>query len=514
MKVSSLIDEFEKLTNELKHKIQKRIDELENQKLELDELLTKYAKLTRFKFNKEFLKPLIEKPYKIVPYTKNSWRVIVPKIFDFSIGWIEDSDEAWTVFVVNKFAHYLGDIPDELEKKFKFKPPLPLKIWDGMLITGKDHQDDAWHRYSKYLSRRKGTDKIRIRKGKTIDLIASLLDDGILPFLPKKVEEKDLRQPPDQLDFSLRDYQQDAYEKFLQLGWVGIYWAMSAGKSFVALWAIAHLKGRKIVWVPNKTIKGQWFEYLDRWVPFAKKEVDVEVYHKKNIEKVRNNEYLLAIFDEGHRILAETFIEATTLNAKYRMLLTGTPYREDTFRNKNATAYILAIGGHPIGLDWKILYERGLLIKPDITCFIAKNYNAKKDKLDLLLSQDVKGKTIVFCDSRERGYALSKEYDIPFVSGDITNIDTRIELIRNSETLIIARVADEGISIKDIQRIIEFDFHFGSRRQELQRLGRTFHSKKKKVDYIILMTRDEYKEYHKRFDPFDSKGLKIQYIMI
>lgn len=509
-----VLDEITELKKKLDRKIQSEIDRLDQEKIAIAEQVKKYKNLSGFKYNPDFLKPLIEKPYKIVPYTKGSWRVVTPKLFDFSIGWIEDSDEAWNVFIVNKFAKFIGDIPLELESKFKFKPSLPLKIWNGILQTGKEHQEDAWVRYKKFLHQRKGTDKIRIKKGKTIDLIASLLDDGILPFLPQKVSPKDLRTPPIDLEFELRDYQQSAYEKFLELGWVGIYWAMSAGKSFLALWAMAHLKGRKIIWVPNKTIKGQWKrDYIDRWIPFAKHEIDVEVYHKSNINKVRKNEYVLSVFDEGHRILADTFIEVITLNTKYTMLLTGTPYREDSFRGKNSTAYILAIGGFPIGLDWKILYERGLLTKPDIKLFLAKTYNSKKDKLDLLLGQDVDGKTIIFCDSKERGYALSKEYEIPFVSGDISNIDTRLDLIKNSETVIVSRIADEGLSIKDIARIIEFDFQFGSRRQELQRLGRAFHSLID-VEYIILMTLKEYDEYNKRFTPFDAKGLKIQYIMI
>ena len=67
------------------------------------------------------------------------------------------------------------------------------------------------------------------------------------------------------------------------------------------------------------------------------------------------------------------------------------------------------------------------------------------------------------------------------------------------------------MSIPDLQRVIEIDFLFGSRRQEGQRLGRLFHSEEK-GEHIILMTEKEFEDYGKRLYAIQEKGFKIQVI--
>ena len=117
-------------------------------------------------------------------------------------------------------------------------------------------------------------------------------------------------------------------------------------------------------------------------------------------------------------------------------------------------------------------------------------------------------KTIVFCDSIKFGNALSKRFEIPFVSGESRK---RIEVIEEAETSIVSRVGDEGLSIKSIERIIEVDFLFGSRRQEGQRLGRLFHGEKK-GEHIIMMTEGEFEKHSKRLYAIYEKGFHIQII--
>ena len=60
----------------------------------------------------------------------------------------------------------------------------------------------------------------------------------------------------------------------------------------------------------------------------------------------------------------------------------------------------------------------------------------------------------------------------------------------------------------DIPRVIEFDFHAGSRRQEIQRMGRVMHSHEK-GQHIILMTYEEYDSHRKRIDVLEQKGLRV-----
>jgi superfamily II DNA or RNA helicase len=70
-------------------------------------------------------------------------------------------------------------------------------------------------------------------------------------------------------------------------------------------------------------------------------------------------------------------------------------------------------------------------------------------------------------------------------------------------------VGDEGISLPEIQRVIEYDYLFGSRRQEAQRAGRLFHAVEA-GEHIILMTLDEYRKYKKRLYSLTEKGIEIK----
>jgi superfamily II DNA or RNA helicase len=42
--------------------------------------------------------------------------------------------------------------------------------------------------------------------------------------------------------------------------------------------------------------------------------------------------------------------------------------------------------------------------------------------------------------------------------------------------MIVSRIADHGVSIDDLEVVLEADFLFGSRRQQIQRTGRLFWS--------------------------------------
>jgi len=81
-------------------------------------------------------------------------------------------------------------------------------------------------------------------------------------------------------------------------------------------------------------------------------------------------------------------------------------------------------------------------------------------------------KTLIFCDTIEIGKAISRELGVPYIYGQATN---RLHEIEENKVVCVSRVADLGVSIKDLQRIVEVDFLFGSRQQELQRTGRLAH---------------------------------------
>lgn len=451
-------------------------------------------------FEEEDFKKFLTEPYAILPTGKQEeWFVAVPKFIRMNLGWLDFSTSTFNVFRINKFANWLGEVPIEIEKRFKFKPKLPVKVFDGMVLTGEQHQEDVWNRYSNYLSKRQGRDKIKIKRGHEFKLMAKLIDDGILPFIPAPVTSEDLKS--NNLEtIKLRDYQEVAWKKFLEYGAVGIYWAFSAGKTYFGLQALGCLKGKKLVVVPTRTLVEQWNDRISQFIPEEKSNIEVVTYRAFN--KVSNREWDLIVFDEVHHLPANEYSRLATLNTKYRIGLSGTPYRED-----GRTDYIFALTGFPVGLSWDNLIELGIIEEPDIRLYIFRgSFRDKKVKLKELLQ--VQKKTIIFCDSINKGKTLSKELKIPFVYGSTTN---RIDVIKESDVTIVSRVGDEGLSIPDIERVIELDFLFGSRRQEGQRMGRLFHGKQK-GEHIILMTEKEYEDHSKRLYSITERGFKIEVV--
>ena len=508
MKSENTLKKFEE-TKELLTDVDKKFSELINDITKVQktykEKFIEASEGTRFsQFNENEFNNFLKEPYTIVPTSRiNEWFVIVPKFIKMNIGWLDHSTDSYNVFKINKFANWLGEIPQELQAKFKFGEKLPLTVYDGMLLTGKQHQEQAWKKYNKFLTMREGKDKIKVKRGREFQLIASLLNDGILPFIPKPVDKSDLNDNFDHLELKdwqqeiwSRDYVQKALEKFEQYGAIGIYWCFSAGKSVFGSLMCKYIKGKKLVVAPTRMLVEQWTERLDE---LGEYDVDVITYNSYN--KIKDREYTLLIFDECHRLPANTYSKLSTVKAKYRIGLSSTPYRED-----GRTDFIFALTGYPVGLDWNDLIKMGVIEQPDIRLFILGSRNDKLKKLKELIQ--IPKKTIIFCDEIAFGNKISKQFEIPFVYGQSTK---RLEVIKEADVCVVSRVGDEGVSLPELERVIEIDFLFGSRRQEGQRMGRVFHGKKK-GEHIILMTEEEYEKYEKRLYAIYEKGFKIEVV--
>jgi DNA excision repair protein ERCC-3 len=370
-------------------------------------------------------------------------------------------------------------------------------VVDGTLWTGRGLQEQAWQQYRKYLLRREGDDRIRIKKGAEFRLIAQMIEDGTLPFMPKPVEKDDLRTWD---GIELRDYQQEAWDAFLKTGATGVFWAFGAGKSFYGLYALGRIKGQKLVIVPTLTLKEQWKERIRRHLAPFKDEIEIQTYHAYH--KVRDNEYTLIEFDECQHLPANTFIRLATLRTKYRMGFSGSPYREDGREN-----YIIALTGFPVGMAWEHLIATHVVKKPVFRVYILRDEKEKFRKLDELLR--LPQKTIIFCDWIPLGKRISRRFGIPFIYGETKN---RLDLIRESQVCVVSRVGEEGLSVAELERVIEFAGLYGSRMQESQRFGRLMHALKEEPEHIILFTEKEYEAYQKRLYAITERGFRIQYI--
>jgi DNA excision repair protein ERCC-3 len=501
-------EEIFSIIGELKKKYEDFIDALEKA-IEMKNVLEKsfsdiledlLSKLGFSDIDKDLLKEFLRKPYVILPKGRDQWYVIAPRWIDFQLGWLERQTEGYNIFVIDRYTKWFtGFIPPELEKHFKYKH-FPVRVVNGILETTEEYRDVIWDHYRKHFSHRIDEKTIKVKRGHEFELIASLIEDGILPFTPKPVSEEDLRDPVLREKIVLREYQRDALNYFLKYGAIGIFWPFGTGKSLFGIYLLSIIKGYKLVVVPTVTLKEQWLNRVKQYIlEDYWKEIVVETY--ASFHKVRDKEWVLIIFDECHHLPANTYIRLSTLRTRYRVGLSGTPYREDGREN-----YVIALTGYPLGLDWRYFKELGIVKLPRVVVYILPNRRAKIEKLkDILRSS---GKTVVFCDSLDFGHNLAKKFGLQFIYGETTN---RIEKIEENEKIIISRVGDEGISLPELDTVIEVDFLYGSRRQELQRVGRLLHAKNI-GQHIILMTMDEFNKYHKRLLSLYEKGFKIEII--
>lgn len=494
------LNNFFKTAEELKESIDESIEFIKNKK-------AKFEELEMFSnYDKEEVNNFFRKPYVIVPKKEEEWFLVIPKFIDLNVGYLFKTTESFNVFIVNKYADYLGNVPTEFKKVFKFKPKLPLKVFDGVVLTGQQYQDRTWERYKDYLSKREGSDRIRIKRGRQFDFIAKLIDDGILPFIPKPVESSHCRKSiwkNQIIDVEKRrnmDFFKDAVNRFLDTGAVGIYWAMGTGKTIYGCELLSMInvenKPNLVISGNSATLREQWKERL-KSVDLAS---ETEVHTYSSLHKVIDREWGLVIFDECHHLPANKFSKMSTIKTEYRVGLSATPYRED-----GRTEYIFALTGFPIGLNWKVLLDLGIIKSPKVVLYICKTEREKMVKIKELINDPMK--TLIYSFGISEGKKLSNFLEIPFVYGN-TPIRERKEIIESSQNVIVSSVGKEGISVSNIERTMTFDFHFGSRQEETQFFGRLLHGDKEGVHYIF-MTDEEIEKYGKRLYGIEEKGFKI-----
>lgn len=520
--VYSQLDRVNEDIRSAEEKLREIVKILSERKHSLQKLITEYTEEVHWsRFLPEFLSNFVEEPYVIEPSKIGKagnvieWHVYVPKMVEFHVGRLERATHSYNVFSVTQYMHHFAEIPEELSSRFP-RLDIELQVIDGLLVTEKDDTDKAWSKYRQFLYRKEGPGKLRITKGSEWDIIAQILEDGGLPFAPQAVDVNDLRSRTIKDGFAcqgkwrIRDYQIDAYKKFMEYGAIGVYWPFGTGKSQFGVDLIDRMKGMKLIVVSTLSLKEQWLERLKRLPPNRRSECLVVTYQSRreiNDFIKKHKELVLCVFDEVHHLPAKTFMRLSTIPTKYRLGLTGSPYREDGHIN-----YIMALTGYPMGLAWSKFIAEGIITMAQVQVHILRKIRHKMALLDDLLKRDL-GKTMIFCDSLDLGNEIARKYELEWIHGATRQ---RIDKIRMNERIVISRVGDEGLSIPELDTIIEIDFLGGSRMQALQRIGRLAHRRitldKEPAVHHILMTEDELEKYGKRLLAYYDKGYKIDYL--
>ena len=449
------------------------------------------------KLDKDQLEAFFKKPYFLEPIhgRPDSWHLTIPKFVDVQIGWLEKSTESYNQFLINRYMDWLGEIPEAIKRQLEWKPPPELVLEGEELHGPKGALEYAWQKYRPFLHDR-DEKRIKINPKRAFDLVASLIKDGVLPFSIKPVDNTDLVER--KCDFELRPYQVQAWNELKRFSAIGVYYPPSTGKTVIALWAITHLKGPHLIVVPTRLLQEQWLERIQAHTDLQPGEYEVLTYQSA-IKKASSKQWASLTVDECHHLPSNTFVKLSLIKRKYTLGLSATPFRED-----GREEYVLALSGKPVGLSWDYFKKVNLIKSPTCHVWIIKNFEAKLRRLDSLLQTDMR--TIVFSDSIPIGKAVAARYKLHFVHG--ATKDNMATILEN-RVVVVSRVGDEGLSLPDIERVIEVSWLFGSRRQELQRTTRLLHGQGGVQENHILMTLEEYLHDRKRLFSIMDKGFKI-----
>ena len=438
---------------------------------------------------------------------ENSWHLAIPSFIDASFGYLERKIPGWHVFQVNPYAHWLGDIPEGLKQKMNMKDPLDVYL-DGDKLVGKDIEKVKL-KLAAFITKH-NKDHYIIDKSQHFELLASLIKEGILPFLPKPIDKESFRENNVFDDkWELRDYHLEAWNSFKQYSNIGYYLPPSGGKTYLGIYAIGKLKGKHLVCVPSREIREQWIARLevntnlkvvDKIDNTNKDDFDVLVCtYQYAIRHAHKFKWDLVIVDEHHHLPANLFSKMATIERKFMIGLTATPQRED-----DREEYIFALTGKPCGLSWTKVKELGIIQNPDLNVWIVKDEKQRMNQLSILMNSP--GQSIIFSDSIKMGAAAAKQFNLKHVHG---SGKIRVANIPAGESFVCSRVGDEGISMPLIKRVIEIDWLHGSRRQELQRFTRILHGKNKDGVGHIIMTLQQFHTDRKRLFGVMEKGFKI-----
>ncbi len=496
-----------------KSSISRLRDEILQAKEELERVEVEFEELIKIRFYtslwqniwRDELGSFVKKPYVVQPVREGEWRLYAPKFLPLEVGWLEYQDDSYSVFRVNKYIDWITPLPDVLKAELGIdKPEFDLTFdWEKNLLRVKQGDPkQVKKKYGRYVYRQLNGDVFQIKSPQRFNFLVRLIQDGILPYRPKPADPNDFHQT-ERARFQLRDYQEDAWKALMEYSHVGVFYPFGAGKSFLGLYAVAQMKGPKLIVVPSLTLREQWLKRIERYVDARQDEIVVTTYQSAQKDRIWRRDWTAVIVDEVHHLPANTFSMISFIKRRYTLGLSGSPWRED-----GRTAYIFALTGYPIGADWSFFFKQGIVQKPSVNVYVVEDGREKLLKLQGLLGE--KSVTLIYCDSIEGGKGLSKRLGLPFVYSKTRNrLDEISGALERRGNVILSRVGDEGVSLPEIQRIIEYDFLYGSRRQESQRAGRLFHSIET-GEHIILMTLEEFHKYKKRLYGLMEKGLDVK----
>jgi DNA excision repair protein ERCC-3 len=227
---------------------------------------------------------------------------------------------------------------------------------------------------------------------------------------------------------------------------------------------------------------------------------------KRVMDFIENREWGLMILDEVHVAPAEMFKKVTyRIKAHSKLGLTATLLREDD----KITDLNFLIGPKLYEANWQELSEQGHIAKvqcaevwcPMTTEFYSEYLKATDTQARNLLSSmnprkfqaaqflinyhESRGdKIIVFSDNLFSLETYAKTLNKPYIYGETPNAE-RLRILENFQyndlinTIFLSKIGDTSLDLPEATCLIQISSHYGSRRQEAQRLGRILRAKRR-----------------------------------
>jgi superfamily II DNA or RNA helicase len=201
-------------------------------------------------------------------------------------------------------------------------------------------------KYARRVDSSKGTITLELLPYYARDFIAKLANLGLIIEDPRKIlEPKPLAVKPELKSVTLRNYQEEALRAWLSNKCRGvIVLPTGAGKSIVAIAAIARTAVRTLIVVYTKEQAFQWRDFLLKYTTISPSMIGLFYAEEKRLSPITIITYQSGyryinqispyfdtiVVDEVHHLPAEKFkyIALHSL-ASYRMGLSATPERED-----------------------------------------------------------------------------------------------------------------------------------------------------------------------------------------
>lgn len=358
---------------------------------------------------------------------------------------------------------------------------------------------------------------------------------------------------------TIRTYQEKSLSKMFSNGRARsgiIVLPCGAGKTLVGITAACTIKKGVVILCTSSMSVQQWKNELLRWSNISHNDIatftssDKEPFSgstgvivstysmvtqsrsrshdaQKMMDFMQSKEWGLMILDEVHVVPASIFRKVThSISTHSKLGLTATLLREDD----KITDLNFLIGPKLYEANWMELAEQGHIAKvqcaevwcPMTTEFYQEYLRESSRKRALLYIMNPRkfqacqflidyhekrgDKVIVFSDNVYALMAYARKLGKFFIYGG-TSHDERLRVLENFQhsdkvnTVFLSKIGDTSLDLPEATCLIQISSHYGSRRQEAQRLGRILRAKRRNDEgfnafFYSLVSKDTQEMYY------------------